>query len=208
MAPRCRLNFQQKKIICQFSADNPTMSQADLVYHFNTKWNTTISKSLLSLILSNRVRWLATTDGNSDQLSIRGGAYKDLEDVLFHWYTINGLADISGIRLQEKAAHLAQEPRFGVSPYFKFSNGWLDSFKLRYKIILRHKRRSQFDIASSKGAEDFVVNQDCSPSSDISHVDQEGPPPGKRQRASVYTNSKLTEARSSGFLDHGNISEQ
>ena len=36
MATRCRLTHQQKKIICQFSVDNPDMAQAHIVTHFNT----------------------------------------------------------------------------------------------------------------------------------------------------------------------------
>ena len=71
-------------------------------------------------------------------MSNRVCANKQLEDVLYLWFIINGPAgkggDISGDVLREMAAVLAKDSRFEVDPNFKFSNGWFSGFKKRYGI--------------------------------------------------------------------------
>ena len=91
MATRCRLNSQQKKDICQFSAENPTMSQAELLSYFNGKWGTQISRSSMSSILKGKDKWLAVDDHNAEQVTGRSCAYKLLEDALYLWIVSNGL---------------------------------------------------------------------------------------------------------------------
>ena len=138
MAPRCRLTHNQKKDICKFSAENPAMSQANLLSHFNTKWGTSISKSAMSTILKESRKWLATDECTGSKLSDRGCANQQLEEVLYLWFITNGPAgkggDIPGDVIREMAVELAKDPRFEVSSNFKFSNGWFEGFKKRYNI--------------------------------------------------------------------------
>ena len=130
MAPvatnRCRLTHQQKNI-CQFSADNLALAQAQLVSHFNSVWGTSISKSAMSNILKSSSKWLATDDTNASKLSEKGCVNKQLEEVLYLWFITNGPAgkggDISGEIIREMASDLAKDPRFDVDSTFKFSNG-------------------------------------------------------------------------------------
>ena len=92
MAPRCRLTHQQKKIICQFSVDNPGMAQAHLVSHFNSKWSITISKSAMSTSLKSSSKWLAIDDLSASKLTARDCVNKQLEEVLYLWFITNGPA--------------------------------------------------------------------------------------------------------------------
>ena len=59
MAPRCKLESEQKKAICMFHDKNPSMRQVNLISHFNDLWGTSISKSLMSTILKDKIRWVA-----------------------------------------------------------------------------------------------------------------------------------------------------
>ena len=118
---RCRLTHQQKKNICQYSADNLALAQAQLVSHFNSVWGTLISKSAMSNILKSSSKWLATDDTNASKLSEKGCVNKQLEEVLYLWFITNGPSgkggDISGEVIREMAYDLAKDPRF------EFSNG-------------------------------------------------------------------------------------
>ena len=151
MAPtaRCRLTFEQKKVISQFSVDNPAISQADLLSHFNSKWGTSISKSTMSNVIRERSKWLATDMHTGSKLTERPCANKQLEEVLYLWFITNGPAgkggDILGEELREMATELAKDPRFEVKSNIKFSNGWLEGFKKRYNI----KQYTRFGEAAS-----------------------------------------------------------
>ena len=107
MATRCRLNSQQKKDICQFSAENPTMTQAELLSYFNGKWSTQIARSSMSSILKGKDKWLAVDERSSNQLTARSCAYKLLEDALYLWIVSNGPSckggDIGGDAIREMA---------------------------------------------------------------------------------------------------------
>ena len=71
MAPPCRLTHKQKWIICQFKADNPSMSQVALVSHFNTKWGKSMSASTMSNILKNKKKWVVPESNMStNELSL------------------------------------------------------------------------------------------------------------------------------------------
>ena len=140
MAPtnRCRLFNEEKKEICKFSTENPSMSQAELISHFNGKWGKSISRSFMSSILKEKAKWLAVDDRTAKQLSDRPCANKKLEEAHYLWIITNGPSgkggDIGGDDIREQAKELAQDPRFGVDPNFKFSNGWFEGFKKRYKL--------------------------------------------------------------------------
>ena len=156
MATRCRLTHQQKKMICQFSVNNPDMAQAHLVTYFNTKWSTTISKSAMSAILKSSSKWLAIDNITASKLTDRccTNSNKQLEEVLYLWFITNGPAgkggDISGDVIREMAIELAKDPRFEVSTNFKFSNGWFEGFKKRYSIkeYKRHGEGLSSDVAA------------------------------------------------------------
>ena len=102
------------------------MTQACLISHFNSKWGIKISPSLMSSVLKESSKWLATDSSNAARMSNRACANKQLEDVLYLWFITNGPAgkggDISGDVLRKMAAVLAKDSRFEVDPNFKFSN--------------------------------------------------------------------------------------
>ena len=156
MAPtaRCRLTFEQKKVISQFSMDNPAISQADLLSHFNSKWGTSISKSTMSNVIRERSKWLATDMHTGSKLTERPCANKQLEEVLYLWFITNGPAgkggDILGEELREMATELAKDPRFEVKSNIKFSNGWLEGFKKLYNIK-QYRRLGEAASARSPG---------------------------------------------------------
>lgn len=133
--------------------DNPAISQADLVSHFNSKWGTCLSISSMSNIIREKSKWLATDEHTATKLTERACANKQLEEVLYLWFITNGPAgrggDILGDELREMATELAKDPRFEVKSSFKFSNGWLEGFKKRYNI----KQYTRFgEAASADGA--------------------------------------------------------
>ena len=129
--------------------DNPAISQADLVSHFNSKWGTCLSISSMSNIIREKSKWLATDEHTATKLTERACANKQLEEVLYLWFITNGPAgrggDILGDELREMATELAKDPRFEVKSSFKFSNGWLEGFKKRYNI----KQYTRFGEAAS-----------------------------------------------------------
>ena len=129
--------------------DNPAISQADLLSHFNSKWGTSISKSTMSNVIRERSKWLATDMHTGSRLTERPCANKQLEEVLYLWFITNGPAgkggDILGEEFREMAAELDKDPRFEVKSNFKFSNGWLEGFKKRYNI----KQYTRFGEAAS-----------------------------------------------------------
>ena len=73
MAPPSRLTHKQKWIICQFKADNPSMSQVALVAHFNTKWGKTMSASTMSTILKNKMKWVVPESNIPAEASLPAG---------------------------------------------------------------------------------------------------------------------------------------
>lgn len=62
---------------------------------------------------------------------------KLLDERMYAWYLSNRNQNITinGRQLQQKALEIAKELNL---PDFKASNGWLDSFKRRHQILLKH----------------------------------------------------------------------
>ena len=93
MAPRSKLDFEQKKAICVFRDENPSMTQVNIISHFNDKWGTSISKSLMSTILKDKSRWM-TGDKNIIKRLERTHSKSSV--------TTNELAEISMLQMAKK----------------------------------------------------------------------------------------------------------
>jgi hypothetical protein len=75
-----------------------------------------------------------------ERLARKDGNWPDLEAALFHWQLATNRQNntVTGHLLQEMAKRLwLRMPQYRDLPVPKFSAGWLDAFKTRYRISRR-----------------------------------------------------------------------
>ena len=118
----------------------------------------------MSSILKGKDKWLSVDDHNAKQVTGCSCAYKLLEDALYLWVISNGPSgkggDIGGDAIREMALELAKDSRFGVDPSFKFSHGWFEGFKRRYKLksYRRNGEGASSDAAAVSNGQDQIAS--------------------------------------------------
>lgn len=129
---RCRvmLSIKQKVELINASEAKPPVTQQHLADKFG------ISRSSVADIIKRKdfYRDQLTTNANTDRHRCTSGSkYGDLNSLLHQWFGQARAKNmpISGPILQEKAMQFAKE--LGHDE-FKASNGWLESWKIRYSI--------------------------------------------------------------------------
>jgi hypothetical protein len=142
MAPKRRraLTDLERRNIRQRNATNPSTQNA-LIAWFQEQTGHSLDQGQLSRILSSKYDHLDTDIPlrPSESASKRqvAGDWPDLEMALFDWQQrIQGKKGIvTGDILKSKAAEIWQAlPQYQGQPVPKWSNGWLDRFKKRFKI--------------------------------------------------------------------------
>ncbi|KAL4234901.1 Tigger transposable element-derived protein 2 [Mactra antiquata] len=95
-----------------------------------------IGKSTAADIIKKRDVYLREWENNSNSQKQRFNApakFDKVNDLVFEWFSCTRAKNIniSGVLIQEKAKHFAQQ--LGIEN-FKASNGWLDKFKTKHSI--------------------------------------------------------------------------
>jgi len=124
--------FEQKKQILEYSSQNERMCVSDLCVLIEQDLGYSIKRRTLQHYISNRDKVLSLSDRKT------GGRHADLEQALFLWitYARNDNLILTNDILIEKAKRLSI--KLGNIPNnFKYSIGWLERFKDRFKIKRR-----------------------------------------------------------------------
>lgn len=117
-------------------------TQNDLITWFQVERGHKLDQSQISRILSLKYEYLDTLDLQKDKHMLQAqrssiGDWPALEGALFEWQQRmqNKSAIITGEILKEKALELWKSlPQYQDLEQPKFSNGWLDGFKKRFRI--------------------------------------------------------------------------
>jgi DDE superfamily endonuclease/Tc5 transposase DNA-binding domain/Fission yeast centromere protein N-terminal domain len=145
---RRALTDLDRREIRKYNSEHP-ITQQGLVTWYYQKTGFRLNQSQISRILSPHYDYL---DGKRSKLQLtskRHGTadYPDVEFVLFEWqqFIQRKKGVITGDILQAKASEIFKRlPQFQNTPEPKWSNGWLDGFKKRFKIkeYVRHGEAS------------------------------------------------------------------
>lgn len=134
------IEIEQKREICLYYQQHPTLKHRELIQHFNLKFNMNIRKSTMFDILRDSHKWLNYSSHHNSK-RVREPRYPALEQRLYNWYieqrTCMGRLNITDDELLEKAKFYGEILAIND---FKYSNGWLDKFKKRY--LLQHKKKA------------------------------------------------------------------
>jgi hypothetical protein len=130
---RSAISDELRKKICLYSKDNPQKSQTDIANHFNDQFETlNIDRSTVSKILKQKEKWLSITSSNSaKKFHHKKPKYPLLEYAMQLWIEqiIIGNIFLTEKLIKEKAQQFALY--LGLSKdSLKFSNGWIEKFKI------------------------------------------------------------------------------
>jgi hypothetical protein len=136
--------------------EHPSPHQGELITWFHQETGHQLDQSQISRILSSKYDYLDTLDPKKDKAKIQSqrislGDWPELEGALYEWQ--QGMqkkrAVITGDILKEQAIKLWKSlPQYQDCQQPKFSNGWLDGFKKRFKIreYVQHGEAGSADI--------------------------------------------------------------
>src|SRR6185437_15069533 len=81
---RAQLSIDNKREICEYARQRPTLSHTDISHYFNEKFNLSIDRSTVSKILSNKEKWLntQTTKRNSSTFRQRSVKHPKLDKAM------------------------------------------------------------------------------------------------------------------------------
>jgi hypothetical protein len=156
---RRALTDSDRLIIRKRNQTNPPIHQKDLAEWFRQETGHTINQSIISKVLSEKYDYLDSFEKKKDKQSLQqkkqsSGDWPALEGALFEWQQRmeQKKAIITGDVLKEKAKQLwSALPQYSDIEEPKWSNGWLDGFKRRFKI----KEYVQHGEASSAATGDL-----------------------------------------------------
>ncbi|GBN89658.1 Tigger transposable element-derived protein 4 [Araneus ventricosus] len=125
------LSIDEKMKILKFLDENPLMKKSEIAVKFG------VPSSTLSTIIKNREVVEHRFLSNKKAGKSRKWTFADMDECVKKRFTqcrYQGIP-ISEQMLQRKAEDFAKE--LGHVEHFKDSNGWLESFKNRHKIVFR-----------------------------------------------------------------------
>ena len=140
---RRALTDTDRLMIRKRNQTHPPEQQKDLAEWFAQETGHTINQSMISKVLSSKYDHLDGMDKRKDRQLLQekkrssAGDWPDLEAALFEWQQRmeHKRAIITGDILKEKARQLWDTlPQYNGKGQPKWSNGWLDGFKKRFKI--------------------------------------------------------------------------
>lgn len=130
--PKRKLRNIDRKMICDFSASNPTVKQDAIAAKFD------IERSTVSKILKNKEKWMSVEPGSEAARISKHRAVKfpAVEDQLAGWIAEHK-ARGEGVRdstIRQEALRIARE--LGLAEdQFKASGGWIEKFRERNHIL-------------------------------------------------------------------------
>jgi hypothetical protein len=121
--------------LCQHQQAHPHLTQKELVQWLKNTHNLTVSQGTISNTLKRSTELLSkTNDQNLGAKRQRTVKYPQMESALFEWFTANQeRVNMSGDLIKEHAEIILNRLYPDHEP-FEFSNGWLETFKVRHGI--------------------------------------------------------------------------
>ena len=152
---RAITDAERKALRAQYNqADHPKPNSNSLIAWFLNQFGRKLSQSTVSVCLSHQYDHLDDSRLIHPQSKKRQPAnWEDLEMALYEWQQKQELkhATITGDILKAMAKRFwARMPQYQGVEEPKFSTGWLDGFKKRYKIhrVVRHGEAAAVDQAT------------------------------------------------------------
>ena len=122
-----QLNYAQKKEICSYKKENPTVKQTELIEIFSKKFSLKIPRSTMSNIILNSNQILVS---DSPGFRERKAKYPEMEHALYLWFCqIRDMhLSISDAMLKAQAEIFGSPEYFSIHSFF-YSEGWISQFK-------------------------------------------------------------------------------
>jgi hypothetical protein len=124
------LSWGEKKQLCEFYRENPSITYRELGKRFGN-----IAENTVCDILKKRDKWLKVDMSSNDAMKQKDktAKYPELEDALILWmsHAVSVNKSIKGDIILSKAKSFAQ--LLGIND-FKGSNGWVSNFKKRHNL--------------------------------------------------------------------------
>jgi hypothetical protein len=146
----------ERQSIRKRQREHPATHQSELIKWFKQETGHELNQSSISKILSSKYEYLDSLDIKKDKNKLESkrtsaGDWLDLEGALFEWQQRmqKNKAVITGEILKNQAGKLWDSlPQYEGKEKPKFSNGWLDGFKKRFKIkeYVQHGEAASADI--------------------------------------------------------------
>jgi hypothetical protein len=154
---RRALTDAERLMIRKRNKSHPLAQQQDLADWFAQETGHRITQGMVSTVLSNTFDYLDNIEKKRDKEALKNkmrfsaGDWPELEAALFEWQQRMEAkkAIITGDILKEKAHQLWQAlPQFKHEQEPRWSTGWLDGFKKRFKIkeYVQHGEAASADI--------------------------------------------------------------
>ncbi|EIN12370.1 hypothetical protein PUNSTDRAFT_124253 [Punctularia strigosozonata HHB-11173 SS5] len=125
-----RLYNVDRRSICQFHKDNPSMRQEDIARRFG------VERSTISKILKNKAKWLHVRPDEEMKIAKhRPSKFPEIEMELQKWLVEMDAAKqiLTDASIRQKAKEVARTMEIPEDK-FKASSGWIENFKHRHGI--------------------------------------------------------------------------
>jgi hypothetical protein len=123
-------------ILCKHYADNPELTQTELVNWLQEAHNLKVSQSTVSNTLKRKAELLKldADEANPNSKRQRAVKYPMMESALVEWFKVHQeRVNLSGDLVREAGEKILNRLYPGCDA-FNFSNGWLEAFKKRHGI--------------------------------------------------------------------------
>src|SRR6185369_13042463 len=124
------LSWGEKKQLCEFYQENPSITYRELGKRFGN-----IAENTVCDILKKKEKWLKVDMSSNDAMKQKDktAKYPELENALILWmsHAVSVNKSIKGDVILDKAKSFAQ--LLGIND-FKGSNGWVSNFKKRHNL--------------------------------------------------------------------------
>ncbi|KAF7930732.1 uncharacterized protein EAE98_001967 [Botrytis deweyae] len=157
--PRKTLTDSDRRRMCQYHEDNPTVKQTEIGAMFG------VERSTVSKVLRQREKYLFPEDRSLSPVKRAKGKFPDIERALSNWVrnTQKQGIPLTDSAIKEKARFFATTVGNNESHLKTNSTTWLEKFKQKNGISHLRRRASAADIGSL--SERMALNIDSSRSS-------------------------------------------
>ncbi|VDB89128.1 Bgt-5103 [Blumeria graminis f. sp. tritici] len=144
-SPRKTLTHNDRRRMCQYHEENPTVKQTEIGAKFG------VERSTVSKVLRQKEKYLSPEDRSSPPIKYGKGRFPDIERALSNWVRNaqkQGL-ELTDDAIQEKAEYFAATVGYGENRSKSNSSNWLGKFKQKHGICNNKpmRRRSEADAS-------------------------------------------------------------